>query len=176
MRLISYSCYCSKHGNSKAKCHNLHINVHLILFVSVQRTAQTSARVFIQTRIMVDSGKFISHDNGDHFQKSTIKNDCCKKCSNIFVTKLKLQVRLSMQWLHRHRYTLLKNLILFFDKNQGRRLKLSSTPLSHKKWKVYKKSFWSQVCMQYTHGWFSYKLAERTGHVCLNLNFWQHFP
>ena len=41
-----YSCCCLKHGHSEPKCHNLH-NVQLI-FVSVQRTAQTSFRIFLQ--------------------------------------------------------------------------------------------------------------------------------
>ena len=54
-----------KHGYSKPKCHNLH-NVQLI-FVSVQRTAQTSFRIFLQTRKMVDGAKFNSHDSGGHF-------------------------------------------------------------------------------------------------------------
>ena len=61
----SYSCCCLKHGYSKPKCHNLH-NVQLI-FVSVQRTAQTSFRIFLQTRKMVDSVKFNSHDSGGYF-------------------------------------------------------------------------------------------------------------
>ena len=96
-------CCCLKHGYSKPKCINL-CNVQLI-FVSVQRTAQTSFRIFLQNRIMVNGAKFNSHDSGSHFKKSTFKNGCWKKNSNIFVTELKLQVRLSMQSLHR--YTLL---------------------------------------------------------------------
>ena len=55
-----------EHGYSKPKCHNLH-NVQLF-FVSVQRTAQTSFRIFLQTRIMVDGAKFNSHDSGSHFK------------------------------------------------------------------------------------------------------------
>ena len=51
--------------NSKPKCNNLH-NVQLH-FVSVQRTAQTSFRIFLQSRIMVDGAKFNSHDSGGHF-------------------------------------------------------------------------------------------------------------
>ena len=62
-----YSCRCLKHGYSKPKCHNLY-NFQLI-FVSVQRTAQTSFRIFLQTRIMVDGAKFHSHDIGGHFLK-----------------------------------------------------------------------------------------------------------
>ena len=50
-----HSCNFSKHGYSKSKCHNLH-NVQLF-FVSVQRTAQTSFRIFLQTRIMVEGAK-----------------------------------------------------------------------------------------------------------------------
>ena len=73
-------------------------NVQLI-FVFVQRTAQTSFRIFLQPRIMVTGAKFNSHDSGGHFLKWSEKN------SNIFVIKLKLQVRLSMQSLHR--YTLI---------------------------------------------------------------------
>ena len=38
-----------------------------LIFVSVQRTAQTSFRIFLQTRIMVDGAKFYSHDSGGHF-------------------------------------------------------------------------------------------------------------
>ena len=40
-----------------------------LFFVSAQRTAQTSFRIFLQSRIMVDGAKFYSHDNGDHFKK-----------------------------------------------------------------------------------------------------------
>ena len=68
------SCCCLKHDYSKPKCHNLH-NVQLI-FVSVQRTAQTSFRIFFQIRIMVDGAKFNSHVFGSHFRKSTFKNGC----------------------------------------------------------------------------------------------------
>ena len=92
-----------KRGYSKPKCHNLH-NVQLIL-VSVQITAQTSIRIFLQTRIMVDGAKFNSHDSGSHFKKSTFKNGYQKKNEYIFVTGLKLQVRLGMYSLHT--YTLL---------------------------------------------------------------------
>ena len=65
MRLICIHC-CLKHGYSRPECHNLHIHVQLIP-VSVQRTAQTSFRIFLQTRIMVDGAKFNSHDSGGHF-------------------------------------------------------------------------------------------------------------
>ena len=41
-------------------------NVQLI-FVFVQRTAQTSSGIFLRTEIMVDGAKFNSHDSGDHF-------------------------------------------------------------------------------------------------------------
>ena len=45
---------------------NLH-NIRLI-FVSVHRTAQTSFKIFLQTKIMVDGAKFNSHDtSGGHF-------------------------------------------------------------------------------------------------------------
>ena len=37
------------------------------MLVSVQRTAQTSFRIFLQTRIIVDGAKFSSHDSGSHF-------------------------------------------------------------------------------------------------------------
>ena len=56
-----YSCCCLKHGYSKPKCNNLY-NVQLI-YVSVPRTAQTSFRIFLQTRIIVDGVKFNSHDS-----------------------------------------------------------------------------------------------------------------
>ena len=56
-----------KRGYSKPKRHNLH-NVQLI-FVSVHRTAQTSFRIFLQARMMVDGAKFNSHDSGGHFLK-----------------------------------------------------------------------------------------------------------
>ena len=42
-----YSCCCLKHGYSKPKCHHIY-NVQLII-VSVQRTAYTSFRIFLQT-------------------------------------------------------------------------------------------------------------------------------
>ena len=54
------------------KMSNLH-NVQLI-FVSVQRTAQTSIRIFLKTRIIVDRVKFNSQDSGNHFRKLTFKN------------------------------------------------------------------------------------------------------
>ena len=60
-----------KHGYSKPNCHNLHnfqSDVQLI-FVSVQRTAQTNFRIFLQIRIIVDGAKFNSHDSGGHFQE-----------------------------------------------------------------------------------------------------------
>ena len=64
------------------------------------------------------------------FKSRLLKNGRCKKNSHIFVSKLKLQVTLSIQSLHR--YTLLmvkkKNLNLF-EKNRGTRLKLSSATL-----------------------------------------------
>ena len=60
-----YLCCCLKRGYSKPKCQNVH-NVQLIL-VSVQRTAQTSFRILIKTRIMVDGAKSNSHDSGDLF-------------------------------------------------------------------------------------------------------------
>ena len=59
------SCCCLEHGYYKPKCHNFQ-NVHLI-FVSVQRTAQTSFRIFLKTRIMVAGAKLNSHDSGGHF-------------------------------------------------------------------------------------------------------------
>ena len=80
------------------KYHNLH-NVQLIC-VFVQRTAQTSFRIFLQTRIMVDGAKFYRHDIDPHFKKSIFKNGHWKKNSYMFATELKLQVRWSMQSLH----------------------------------------------------------------------------
>ena len=41
--------------------------LHRVILVSVQRTAQTSFRTFLQTRIIVDGAKFSSHDSGSHF-------------------------------------------------------------------------------------------------------------
>ena len=43
------------------------------IFVAVQKTAQTSFRIFLQARIMVDVAKFNSHASGSHFKKSTLK-------------------------------------------------------------------------------------------------------
>ena len=95
-----YSCCCLKHGYSNLiGCRNLHY-VQLV-FISVQRTAQTSFRIFLQTRIEVDGAKFNSHDSGGQFLKVDLTQKCrCKKNSHIFVIKLKLQVRFSMQSLH----------------------------------------------------------------------------
>ena len=47
---------------------NQNVTIYIMFsyfFVSVQRTAQTSFRIFLQTRIMVDGAKFNSHDSGD---------------------------------------------------------------------------------------------------------------
>ena len=44
----------------------IYINVQLI-FVCVQRTAQTSFRIFLKTTIMMDGAKFNSHNIGGHF-------------------------------------------------------------------------------------------------------------
>ena len=52
MRLI---CYCSKHGFSKTECHDLQ-NVQFFC-VYVQKTAQTSFRIFLQTRILMEGGQ-----------------------------------------------------------------------------------------------------------------------
>ena len=122
-----YSCCGLKHGYSKPKCHTLY-SIQLI-FLSIQRTAQTSFRIFLQTRIMVDGAKFKSYDKGGHFYMYTFKNGRYKKNSHIFVIKLKLQVRLSMQSLHRHTLLTVWKSQLFFL-NRGMRLKLSSAPLS----------------------------------------------
>ena len=113
-----HSCCCLKHGYSKPKCHSLH-NVQII-FVPVQRTAQKSFRIFLQTRIMIDGAKFNSHDSGSHFKKSTFKNGCQKKNSYIVVTELKLQVRLSMQSLHMNTFLLVwKKISTFLKKKMG---------------------------------------------------------
>ena len=74
---------------------------------------------------MVYGAKSNSHDYGEHFKKSTFKNGGCKKNSCIFVTKLKLQKRLSMQLLNRYTLRMLLNL--------GMRLKLSSARLNGRK-------------------------------------------
>ena len=59
------------------KCHNLH-NVQLI-FVSVQRTAQTRFRIFLQTRIMVDGAKFNGHYSGGYFKSRLLKIATARK-------------------------------------------------------------------------------------------------
>ena len=59
-----YLCCCLKHSYFKPKLHNI-LNVQLI-FVSVQRIAQRSFRIFLQIRIMADGAKFNSHDSGGH--------------------------------------------------------------------------------------------------------------
>ena len=61
-----YSCCCLKHAYSKPKCYNLY-DIQLI-FVYVVRTAKTSFRIILQTRMMVDDVKFNSHDNDSHFK------------------------------------------------------------------------------------------------------------
>ena len=111
-----------KHGYSKPKCHYLHdVQLFFVIILCVQRTTQTSFRIFLQTKIMVDGAKFNSHDSGSHFNKSNFKNGCWKKNSWIFVSELKLQVRLSMQSLHRgksrNRWTFSKIENLRFLKN-----------------------------------------------------------
>ena len=50
--------------------------------------------------MMVDDAKFNSRDIGSHLKKSSFENDCGKKNLYIFVSELKLQVKLSMQSLH----------------------------------------------------------------------------
>ena len=90
-----YSCCCLKHGYSKPKCYNLHFVQ--VIFVSIQKNAQTSFKIFLQPRIMVDGAKFNSHDSGSHFKKSH-----GKKILSIFVTELNLQVILNIQSLHRY--------------------------------------------------------------------------
>ena len=56
---------------SQPKCHHLH-NIQFI-FVSVQRTALTSDKIFLQIRIMVDGAKFNSHDSDGHFKSRLLK-------------------------------------------------------------------------------------------------------
>ena len=86
-----YSCCCLKHGYSKPKCHNLH-NVRLIWYLFKELHKQAS-------------------------EFSSIGGWC--ETQHIFVIKLKLQVRLSMQSVHR--YTLLmvkeKKELNFFEKS-----------------------------------------------------------
>ena len=60
-----YSCCCLKHGYFRPKCHILHDSQ--LIFVSVQRTAQTNFKLFLQTRMMEDDAKFSSHESGGHF-------------------------------------------------------------------------------------------------------------
>ena len=73
-----YLCCCLKQGYSKPKCHKLQ-NVQLS-FVSVQRTAQTSFKIFLQTKIIVAGAKFNNHDSAG----------CHMKNSHIFVIKLEV--------------------------------------------------------------------------------------
>ena len=53
--------------------------IYLFIFVSVQRTAQTSFKTFLQTRIMVDGAKFNSHDSGGHFKSRYLKMAAARK-------------------------------------------------------------------------------------------------
>ena len=46
--------------------------IFILIFVSVQRTAQTSLKIFLQIRVMVDGAKFNGHDSGSHFLKSCL--------------------------------------------------------------------------------------------------------
>ena len=91
--------YALKRGYSKPKSHKFLQNVQLF-FVPVEWSAQKSFRILLETRIMVDSAKFNSHDSGSHFKTSALKNGYWRKNSEIFVAELKWQVRLSMQTLH----------------------------------------------------------------------------
>ena len=56
-------------------------------FVSVQRPAQTSFRIFLQPRIMVEGAKFNSHDRGGHF-KSRLLKEREDHNETIFVVKI----------------------------------------------------------------------------------------
>ena len=60
-----------ENGYSKPKCHNLH-NVQLV-FVSVQKNAQTSFCIFLQPRKMLDFAKFSSPDSGSHLRSRLLK-------------------------------------------------------------------------------------------------------
>ena len=64
----------------------------IFLYWSVQKTAQTSFKIFLKTRIMMDGAKLNSHDSGSHFWKSTFKNGCWKKIkiSAFFFEKKKI--------------------------------------------------------------------------------------
>ena len=69
--------------------------------VSVQITAQTSFKISLQTKIMVD-GANSTVRQWQPFQEMDFKKGCWKKNSCIVVTDLKLQVRVNMQLLHRY--------------------------------------------------------------------------
>ena len=66
----------------------------MFILVSVQRTALSSFRIFLQTRIIVDGAKLSSHDSGSHISK-LLKMATERKNAYISVTELKLQVRFS---------------------------------------------------------------------------------
>ena len=65
MRLDNYlySCCSFKHGYSIPELERPYVQ---LTFVSVQRTAQTSYRMFPKTRIMVDDVKFNGHSRQWH--------------------------------------------------------------------------------------------------------------
>ena len=65
LRLSCAHVDCLKHGYFKPKCHNLH-DFQLIL-VPVQRTTQTSLRIFVQNRLKVHGAKFNCHESGSLF-------------------------------------------------------------------------------------------------------------
>ena len=88
-------------------------------FVSGQRPAQTSFKIFLQTRKMMEGDSSIM-TVAAIFKNRLFKNGCCKKNSNIFVTKFKLQVRLSSQYIDIH--------FLWYEKSQLFRRKSGNEP------------------------------------------------
>ena len=64
------------------------------------------------------------------FKSKLLKMATARKKSHIFVIKWKLQVRLSIQSLHRYTLLMVQKSQLF-EKKLGMRLKLSSAPLIH---------------------------------------------
>ena len=95
LMLLFKTCY------SKSKYHNLH-NVQLT-FVSVQRTAQTSFRIFLHTRIIVDDANSTVMKISAILRSRFLKAATERIKSYIFETELRMQGRLSMQSLHRYK-------------------------------------------------------------------------
>ena len=121
--------------NMKILILNQNVIIYIMLsyfFVSVPLTAQTSSEFFSRLKYgescQIQQSRH--HDSGGHFLKSTFKNGW-KKNSNIFETKLKLQVRLSIPSLHRLHFLWYKNLNFFEKKNQREEPEVVQCPLNN---------------------------------------------